>query len=193
MGWTTIMAAAATLGSSQPTTLTPLDFQALMQGALAEGAASWTAPIKNICVQRELEAPLRFVGRTSSLGWRSSSTTHFGPDSELDASLAKAMSPQVVVASEKLMPPLPSSFVLFSSKAPRPEECVIEHVPPSAGTAHHDLSVAITFTQPAFADGLAFINEVDDCPGLCGDGIVRVFKKQAGGWTQVAEAVLWVS
>jgi hypothetical protein len=192
--WATIAAAAAALGSSQPAApLGQRDFQDLMQAAVAVGAANWGAPVQNICVQRELEAPLKFMKRGAGLGWRSSSSGRYTANAGLDASLAKAMSPQAPVAPETTMPPLGSGFIIFSSKAARPKQCLVPHDLGMARGAPHQLSVAITFTRPAFADGMAFINEVDDCPALCGDGVVRAFRKLDGKWTQVADAILWVS
>ena len=188
-----MLAAAAIIGSSQSPPLNPGDFQALMQAAVAAGAASWTAPVQYICVQRELEAPLKFVKRASGLPWQTSPNGRFGPQPALDSLLAKAMSRQAVIAPEKLMPSLAPRFITFSTSAPRPKECVIDHDPGIAPTGPRNYSVAITMTRPAFMDGMAFISEVDDCPGLCGDGMVRVFRKQDGKWTQVADANLWVS
>jgi hypothetical protein len=177
-----IAAVAAIGGSAQADPLSQSDFQQLMQAAADESYSGWSPQVQTICVQRELEAPLKLIRDSASKG-------NLFPGSILDKSLTAALSHRARVEQRTTMPPFPSRFVMFSSKAPKPPECVVEH---GWATARYT-SVTLTFTRPAFADGMAFINEVEDCPGLCGNGILRVFKKQNGKWTQVTKAILWVS
>lgn len=181
-----LIAGAAALSGSTHTPLSERDFQQLMQDAVAASASSWAPSIQTVCVQRELESPLRFVKEPIGLAWMAPAGS--AKTIELDRSVAAAMSSTTDVELSKTMPPLSGRFVMFSAKEPKPAVCVIEHGPGAKETA-----IALTFTRPAFANGLAFINEAEDCPGLCGNGILWAFKKQNGKWTQVGEAILWVS
>jgi hypothetical protein len=184
-----LVAGAAVLGvSTHSAPLSDRDLQQLMEAAVTASASSWAPSVQTVCVQRELEPPLSLIKQPVGLAWINSSGAHAAKNTELDESVAAAMSPKAQVELRTTMPPLAGRYLMFSSETPRPTQCVIEHGPRSG-----DTSIALTFTRPAFANGLAFINEVEDCPGLCGNGILWVFKKQDGKWKQIAEAVLWVS
>ena len=75
----------------------------------------------------------------------------------------------------------------------KPNLCVIDHAAPFRGLRPDVSRVTLTFTQPVLVNGRAYINEYEDCPGLCGTTFLRVFIKQNGKWAQVERMVLSVS
>ena len=74
-----------------------------------------------------------------------------------------------------------------------PPECVVPHSVGRGPNWRHDESVVLAFTRPTLAKGYAFIQEYEECAGLCGTTYLRVFRKRAGKWTEVAQVILSVS
>src|SRR5947209_7070906 len=155
---------AASAGSPQ---LSDADFRQLMQSAVTvSGQASQVQPTTTtICVQRELEPALDFL-------------KHQGPShlpigiAAADQALNEAMSPMATVARQTSMPLLPARFILIP-KANRPRNCVVDRIPLPGQPPSKDSVVVLSFTRPAFAEGYAFIEENEDCPGLCGTIFLR--------------------
>jgi hypothetical protein len=145
-----------------------------------------------ICVQRELRPPLE-----STRGWIKTFQSERKdvlplPIGNARAALSAAMSSHAAVATQTSMPTLPRRFVVFGKT--RPPECVIPHNMVRGPNWRRDESiVALSFTRPALADGYAFIEDYEECSGLCGTTYLRVFRKQNGKWTQVARSILSVS
>jgi hypothetical protein len=172
------------------------DFGQLMEAAVAASSArSQVQPrTTTICVQRELQPPFeatkRWIKEFEDQGVRQPLTGVPGADQVMIA----AMSSRAAVARQTSMPPLPPKFILVSLKTARPADCLIEGAPPRPGWPKlgNDEAVLLTFSRPAFANGYAFIEEHEQCPGLCGATYLRVFKKQTGNWVQVANTLLSV-
>jgi hypothetical protein len=91
------------------------------------------------------------------------------------------------------MPPLPPRFILFAKT--RPSKCVVLHTaaPPGWPKMDSDSVVVLSFSRPALAKSYAFIQEYEECPGLCGTTFLRVFQKHGGRWAQVGRVILSVS
>lgn len=181
--WLAMSVAAAPPATSQ---LTDRDFQQLLQAAVTiSGRASQVQPTTSrICVQRELEPPLEF---SKQLG-----PSHLPVGiADADRALNAAMSAPAPVARHASMPPLPSRFILFS-KEKRPAQCAVQSIA-LPGQRVDESTVVLSFTEPALANGYAFIEEYENCPGLCGTTFLRTFRKQHGKWVQVARTVLAVS
>lgn len=172
------------------------DFQQLMDAAVeASSAPSQLQPLTaTICVQRQLQPPL-IATRTWTKTFEDAGKGEMQPrmgDADVDKSLVAALSSSATVAHRTRMPPLPKRFVVFGKV--RPAECVIPHSLGRGPNWRHDESiVALTFTQPALANGYAFVEEYEECAGLCGTSFLRAFRKQNGKWTQVARTILSVS
>ena len=158
------------IGATPAPVMTDRDFEQLMRAAVeASSTPSEVQPTtKTVCVKRELEPPLSFEPPTA---------------------VAKGAA---VIPRQSVMPRLPTRFIVYASNA-IPTLCVIDHAPPFRGLRADVSRVALTFTRPVLVNGQAYINEYEDCPGLCGTTFLRVFKKQNGKWTQVERMVLSVS
>jgi hypothetical protein len=191
-----LVSMALLVGATRPAPI-PLndeDFRQLMDAAVA--ASSTAADVQphtaTICVQKQLGPALE-----PTRGWiktfqGESKGVRPLPTGEADASLSAAMSSNAAVAKQTSLPSLPRRFVVFGKT--RPRKCVIPHNMVRGPNWRRDESiVALSFTRPALADGYAFIEEYEECPGLCGTTYLRVFRKQNGKWTQVARSILSVS
>lgn len=171
------------------------DFALLMQEAVRVSAdPSQVQPTtKVVCVEQRLQPPLSDL--TELRGWfQLQDRSHSPSGSErVDRSIAAAMSSRTTVAPQTNMPRLSPRFTIVATA--RPAKCAVDHVPPLAGSSNifHDLAVVLTFSRPTLARDYAFIEEDEDCPGLCGTRFVRVFKQQQHRWTQVAQIVTQVS
>jgi hypothetical protein len=185
---------AAVGPSSAP--LSDGDFQQLMDGAVA--AASVPSEVQphttTICVARELQPAFRSTNawiatwEAAGKGVTQPRTGHVGADNSMIA----AMSPNTV-AHQTTMPSLPAKYLLVDSKA-LPSECIIPRTLTRGPNWKRDESIVVlTFTQPAQANGYAYIEEHEECAGLCGTTFLRVFRKQNGKWAQVAKTILSVS
>ena len=170
------------------------DFQQLMNAAVvASSAPSQLQPLTTtICVQRELQPPVADLQALS--GWFQGAGRLRSPSGSaaVDQSIAAATVSTVGFASQSTMPPLPRKFVLVGKVLP--PECVVLHSGGRGPNWRHDESmVVLTFTRPTLAKGYAFIQEYEECAGLCGTTFLRVFQKRRGKWTQVAQTILSVS
>ena len=178
-----------------PARLSDEDFRQLMQSVIATStkASEVQSTTKTICIQRELGDPLessKAIGGGAP-GWSPPRNGVAVPDLPLKA----AMSPNAVVAHQATMPPLPSKYVLISKGSP-PRRCMIDkRWAPIAGqpSPGSDSAVVLSFTRPALASGYAFIEEYEECPGLCGTNFLRVFRKEHGKWTQFTRTILSIS
>ena len=186
---------AAAGPSSTP--LSDRDFQQLMEAAVAAASApSEVQPhTTTICVARELQpafgATKGWLATWEAAGERAPRprTGHVGADNSMTA----AMSPKAAVAHQTAMPALPPKYLLGASKA-LPPECIISHTLTRGPNWERDESIVVlTFTQPAQANGYVYIEEYEECAGLCGTTFLRVFRKQNGKWAQVAKTILSVS
>lgn len=163
--------------------------------AVSASASDVQPRTAKICVQRALDPPLQASRKWSEVFQDRGVPQPRTGDAAADRWLAAAMSPKATVARQTNMPHLPRKFVLISSQETRPADCVIEHVPlpPGRARAGNDSAVVLSFTRPALAGSYAYIEEYEECPGLCGTTYLRVFGKQKGKWVQIAKAILSVS
>lgn len=193
-----ILAIALLVAAAGPsaTPLSNRDFQQLMKAAVAAASApSEVQPhTTTICVARELQpafgATKGWLATWEAAGERAPRprTGNIGADNSMTA----AMSPKAAVA-QTAMPALPRQYLLGTSKA-LPPECIISHALTRGPNWERDESIVVlTFTRPAQANGYAYIEEHEECPGLCGTTFLRVFRKQNGKWAQVAKTILSVS
>jgi len=114
-------------------------------------------------------------------------------DAGADQSIDAAMSSTAAAAHQTSMPLLPGRYLLVHAKD-LPPECVIPHTLARGPNWRRDESIVVlTFTQPALANGYAYIEEYEECAGLCGTTFLRVFRKRNGKWTQIARTILSVS
>lgn len=172
------------------------DFQQLMNSAVA--AASVPSEVQphttTICVARELQPAFKSTNawiatwEAAGKGVTRPRTGHVGADNSMNA----AMFPKAV-AHQTTMPALPAKYLLVDAKAV-PSECVIPRTAARGPNWERDESIVLlTFTRPAQANGYAYIEEHEECAGLCGTTFLRVFRKQNGKWNQVAKTILSVS
>jgi hypothetical protein len=193
-------AALALAVPPQAPVLRQRDFNQIIQLAVTDAAASWTSPsARTICVQRELERPFNAVkhwiddfhqARTDlAIG---TTDFRFTRNPAIDQWIPAAMGPGADIAPETVISSLSMPYLLFSRNKPTPPECAVSHLAGRTSAAK-PMAVTLTFTRPVLAGGYVFVDEVQDCPGLCGNGILNVFQKQHGRWTRVAQQVLWVS
>lgn len=189
------VAGLALLGAAPGPELVPNDIDQLLKIAIAVSTdpSQVQPPTKNICVQRELEPPLEYTKGWKKAFQNEGSNPQPTSADSINRALAIAISPKADIAPQTRMPKLPANFILFSKGTSPPVQCRIQHGLPVNGQPIDESSVALTFTRPAFANGYAFIDEYEDCPGLCGTTFLRVFRKQNGKWTQVERAILSVS
>jgi hypothetical protein len=104
-----------------------------------------------------------------------------------------AMSANGAVARQSRILALPPRFVLIDSNA-RPSNCLIPHSLGRGPDWVRDESVVVlTFTRPVIVNGYAFVEEYEECAGLCGTTFLRVFQKKGGQWIQVSRTILSVS
>ena len=159
----------------------------------ASSAPSQLQPLTTtICVQRELQAPIADLQALS--GWFQGAGRLRSPSGSavVDDSIAAATMSQPSFAPDTAMPPLPKKFVMVGKVLP--PECVIPHSGARGPNWRHDESIVVlTFTRPTLAKGYAFIQEYEECAGLCGTTFLRAFRKHGGKWTQVAQVILSVS
>lgn len=187
-----LMALSVAAGQPSPQ-LSDHEFRQLMESIIAASTkASEVQPTTTtICVRRELKDPLE-TSKAMSHSVPDWSPLRIGAAVPIEP-LKAAMSPDAAVVHQTMMPPLPPKYVLIS-KSSAPSRCVIDHrwapIPPSVG---NDSAVVLSFTRPVLASGYAFVEEYEDCPGLCGTNYLRVFRKKHGQWTQVARTILSVS
>jgi hypothetical protein len=186
------------VGAGRPASasLSDRDFQQLMNAAVASSSApSELQPLtKTICIQRELQPPL-----VATKGWiktfEDAGKDNVQPrtgDADADRSLTAAMSSKPVAPRQTRISLLPKKFVVVGKAFP--PECVIPHSLVRGRNWQRDESIVVlTFTRPALANGYAFIENYEECSGLCGTTFLRVFRKQKGKWTQVARTILSVS
>jgi hypothetical protein len=214
----TIVAAAALLIAAAPAPqLSDSDFQRLMEAAVSASASvAKLNKVRIMCVQKELEAPLKF-SKEAFDQWQSVPHNGVPPmsaskylrtgNASVDRSINAALSANARVPhqTEVLSVPAPSmsvppglaadaryfTSVLFSSKSPRPSECMVEHGPHRPGAPARDLPYVLTLSRPVLANDFAFIDTSFECSGLCGSADLRVFKKRNGKWTQIADRNLW--
>lgn len=186
-----LFVAAAGHSSTQ---LSDRDFQQLMEAAVAAASApSEVQPnTTTICIARELQPAFRATKRWVKT-WKGAGKEVIWPrtgDAGADNSMTAAMSPMAAVPHQTAMPVLPSNYLLVTSKTLSPE-CVIPHTLTRGPNWKRDEAIAVlTFTRPAQANGYAYIEEYEECAGLCGTTFLRVFRKQHRKWAQVAKAVL---
>jgi hypothetical protein len=178
----------------QSTTLTDKDFQQLMGAAvMAASAPSQVQPLTGtVCVQRELQAPVADLQALS--GWFQGAGRLRSPSGSavVDQSIAASTLSKPGFALQTTMPRLPKRFVMVGKVLP--SECVVSHSGGRGPNWKHDESIVVlTFTRPTLAKGYAFIQEYEECAGLCGTTFLRVFQKRAGKWTQIAQFILSVS
>jgi len=173
--------------------LTDEDFQHLMgAAAVASSASSQLQPLtETVCVQRELKAPVADLEALT--GWFHGADRLRSPSGNAvaDQSIAAATLSEPGFAPQTVMPSLPKKFVMVGKVLP--PECVVPHSVGRGPNWRHDESVVLAFTRPTLAKGYAFIQEYEECAGLCGTTYLRVFRKRAGKWTQVAQVILSVS
>jgi hypothetical protein len=193
-----LLSIALVAGAPRPASapLSDRDFQQLMDAAVAASSApsELQTGTTTICVQRELRPPLELTNgwiktfKDAGKGSLLPQTGNVGADRAIRA----AMSSKAAIARQKTIAVLPRKFVLVGKAFP--PECVIPHGLARGPNWQRDESTfVLTFTRPALANGYAFIDEYEECAGLCGTTSLRVFRKQSGKWTQVARAVLSVS
>lgn len=192
-----LAAAVAIVGAdAQAAPLTQTDFRQLMEAAASAGASSPQPDTKTICVQRELETPLKFsrgameATHTSGIAGLPMTKLPNPEESAVEKAFAFALSQKVAAEASGEIPSLPPKFVLYSSASPVPARCAIDHRVVSASTNH---AITLTLTQPVLAGGFVFIDQTMDCAGLCGSGWLRVFRKQNGRWQQIAYRNLFMS
>jgi hypothetical protein len=172
------------------------DFAQLMNAAVAAASVpSEVQPLTStICVQRELQPPMA-ASRAFTKAFEDSGRGALQPrtgDANADKSLIAAMSAKAAVAQQTSMPALPSKFVLFDKE--RPPECVISHSFGRGPNWKHDESIVVlNFARPVLVHGYAYIEEHEECAGLCGTTYLRIFRKLKDRWEQVARTVLSVS
>lgn len=189
-----LLASFVVSAATKPPQLSGRDFQQLMEAAVVSAAApSQVQPLTStICVKQQLKAPL--TNLSSLRGWfgKASGPGRASGSQSSNASIAAAMSAQFSIAHQTSMPRLPAKFVLVD--ATPPPQCVVSH---SAGRGPNwkqdEAVVGLSFSRPVLAKGYAFIEEYEECPGLCGTTFLRVFKNSHGKWMQVAVAPLSVS
>ena len=169
------------------------DFEQLMNAAAAasSGPSEIQLHTRIVCVQRNLRPPFE-----SKKGWiKSFQNTDKGTleprtgDVGADKSIGAAMSSKATVASQTSIRGLPERFMLVDKALP--PQCVIPHGAARGPNWERDESiVVVTFTRPALANGYAFIEEHEDCAGICGTTFLRVFQKRRGKWSQVGRTTL---
>lgn len=176
--------------------LSDRDFQQLMNAVVtAASDPSQVQPLTTtICVQRELQ-PSLVATKSWTKTFEDAGKGELQPrtgDADVDESLTAAMSSKAAVAHQTSIPALPKRFLVVDKVLP--PECVIPHSFARGPNWRRDESIVVlTFTEPALANGYAFIEEYEECSGLCGTTLLRVFRKQRGKWTQVARTILSVS
>jgi hypothetical protein len=189
---------ALTVVASSPASakLSYREFASLMSAAvLASAKPAELQPLNSIiCIQRKLEPPLASIKAWQKVAdgtgkvWRPFPIGDVGADK----SLMVALSPQADVPEQSSMPVMPKRFIMMDGAAP--PECVIPLVGGRGPNWRHDEAIVnLTFTQPAFANGYAYIEENKTCAGLCGTRYLRVFQKQRNKWVQVGRTILSVS
>ena len=173
------------------------DFKQLMNAAVSVASAptQLQSLTSTICVARELAAPLQArkteveMLATEGKGASPPPTGDAGADQSIDA----AMSSTAAIAHQTRMPALPRKYLVVDAKA-LPSECVIPHTMGRGPNWKRGESIVVlTFTRPALANGYAYIEEYEECAGLCGTTFLRAFHKQNGKWTQLGRAILSVS
>ena len=114
-------------------------------------------------------------------------------DDGADKSLTTALSRKAVVAHQTKIAALANKYLLVQSEALPPECAWSPSLVRGPNWEHDESIVVLTFTRPALANGYAFIEEYEGCPGMCGTTFLRVFRKEHGRWTQVGRTILSVS
>ena len=191
-----IAAAMALCNSAQAAPLSERDFQQLMQAAVAASAKTAQPDTQTICVQRELESPLKFsraaMEATHVSGVPGMPVVHLSQaqDAAVEKAFGSALTAKATVDARTTLSFLTPQFMLYSSASRVPNRCAIDHRWASGSTNH---AISITLTRPVFVDGYAFVDEATDCPGLCGSGWLRIFEKQGSRWKQIAVRNLFVS
>lgn len=203
-----LMALLAATPCGASGSLSDRDFEQLMGAAVAAASApSEVQPrTTTVCVERALGPPF---GSTKSwirsfeetMRWRKAQgfeDPDEGPPQprtgnvEVDKSITAAISAKAAVAHQTSISALPPRFVLVGKA--RPPECVVTHSLTRGPNWERDESVVVlSFTRPAFANGYAFLEEHEECAGLCGTTFLRAFRKRSGIWIQVASTILSVS
>lgn len=188
-----LLSAALLGGATHSSQISERDFQQLMETATVASAAPYQVqPLTTtVCVNRQLQPPVTDLRALS--GWFVSvRPSPSAGASASGATIAAAMSGKVSVVHQTKMPPLPSRFVLFDGTPP--PGCVVSHSGGRGPNWQKDESVVVlSFTRPVLARGYAFLEEYEECPGLCGTTFLRAFRKEGGKWTQVAASPLSVS
>lgn len=184
-----LVATALLVAAARPPTgpLSDREFQNLMEVAAAAASPSSVAPALTwtICVQRELDPP------TSR--WNQAFQSLPTGGAEAAKSVSAGKSPKGATAQQTTLRTLPTKFTLIAFGA-RPPQCTVSRNLARGPNWQRDESVVVwTFTRPVLANGYAFIEEYEDCAGLCGTRYLRVFRKQSGKWKQVAVTILSVS
>ena len=184
-----LVATALLMAATRPATgpLSDREFQSLMEAAAAAASPSSLAPAITwtICVQRELGPP------TSR--WNQAFQSLPKGGAEAAKSVSAGRSSKGVTAQQTTLRTLPTKFTLIDVNA-RPPQCAVSRNLARGPNWQRDESVVVwTFTRPVLANGYAFIEEYEDCAGLCGTRYLRVFRKQSGKWKQVAVTILSVS
>ncbi len=168
--------------------LSDREFQQLMKAAVdAASRPSELQPLTTtICVKRDLGPALNFEKHLGG------SHLPVGVP-EVDRSLDAAISATGTATRQIRMPKLPRRYWLVDSDT-LPPECVIQHtLGRGPNWQHNESIVVLTFARPAWANGYAFIEESEECAGLCGKVFLRVFRKRNGNWSQVVRTILAVS
>jgi hypothetical protein len=190
-----IIVIAFLAGAAAPAlALTDGDFRQLMGAAVtvATQPSQVQPQTKRICIEQELTPPLEAVERSNQL-FNYSGVPPWTGDPVADRALSVAVSSNAAASHQTRMPPLPPKYIVGHFPPP-PPACLVEHVPrPPGWPKADDSAVVLSFSRPALANGYAFIEEYEDCPGLCGTTFLRVFRKEHGTWVQVAQRVLSVS
>jgi hypothetical protein len=185
-----LLLTALLLGAGRPASdpLSDGDFHELMTAAVeAASVPRDLQPLTStICIERQLGPALDVEKHLGN------SHLPVGvPD--IDRSLDDAMSSEAAVARQDRMPKLARKYVLVNSGA-LPPKCVISHtLGRGPGWEHNESIVILAFTRPALANGYAFIEESEQCAGLCGTVYLRIFRHQNGHWSQVERTILAVS
>lgn len=181
---------ALLLGAVTPATapLNESEFQQLMKAAVdAASRPSELQPLTStICVKRDLGPALDFE-------------KHLGASHlpvgipEVDRSLDAAISATGAATRQTRIPKLPRRYSLVDSDT-LPPQCIIQHtLGRGPNWKHNESIVVLTFARPAWANGYAFIEQSEECAGLCGKVFLRVFRKQNGKWSQAVRTILAVS
>ena len=194
MKFAAVVAVATLLSGAAPASrVTDRDFRELMQAAAEAASHDVEAQTRTICVKRDLDPPLSYSRGAIQILQDAARSSPWMHNDDVDRSLAAALEPNALVARQTKMPSLQSHYVVLASGVSPPPQCVVHHVPPPPGWPRYESAVILTFTRPAFANGNAYINEYEECPGLCGTTFLRVFRKQRGKWIQVRKTILSVS